>query len=68
MEDLFTCKCCDKKYNLNSREPIILNCCFETACKDCVNNKMQKKDAKQAKFKCELCKTGLEFIPSAPNK
>ena len=37
MEDLFTCKSCDRKYNLNSREPIILNCCYETACKDCVN-------------------------------
>ena len=68
MDTLLNCKCCERKFNLNQREPVILNCCFDTACKDCVNNKMQNKDENQAtKFKCGFCKTILEFIPNKSN-
>lgn len=56
------CFVCQKRFNLDTREPIILLCCYLTACRECVTTKMIKnKDhakmgvAKRGEFECSGC-------------
>ena len=51
MESELICPCCTKLYNLLAREPVILTCCGETACKECFHDKMEQ----GLSFKCLLC-------------
>ena len=51
-----------QRFNLNTREPIIMFCCGNTACRECVTNKMIKNKenaekglAKKGEFKCSKC-------------
>ncbi|TNV81686.1 hypothetical protein FGO68_gene17685 [Halteria grandinella] len=34
------CSLCDRRYNMDTRQPYIIKCCLETACKECVTTKM----------------------------
>ena len=36
------CSICHHQFNLKEREPILLKCCDETACRECVEAKMMK--------------------------
>ena len=51
MEELKTpdlkCAICKHLFNLKKREPINLNCCGETACRDCVETVMMKSESKE---------------------
>ncbi len=56
------CFDCQHRFNLNSREPIIMVCCGNTACKQCVTTKMIKNSqnaergiAKKGDFECSGC-------------
>ncbi len=40
------CTCCNILFNLKTREPIILMCCQETACRSCVEKNMIKSESK----------------------
>ena len=58
------CRVCDLRFNLDKRMPITMVCCGETACKQCVQNKMIKSsDHKFADFviqgqiQCSFCKS-----------
>ena len=53
MESELTCPCCSKLYNLLARDPVILTCCGETACKECFHDKMEQ----GLSFKCLLCES-----------
>jgi hypothetical protein len=62
MSNKFVCFNCERKFNLDSREPIILICCGKTACRDCVNTKMIKNKEhaklgviKKGEFECSNC-------------
>ena len=41
------CSICKQLFNLKIREPIILNCCGETACRNCVETQMMKSESKE---------------------
>ena len=53
------CTLCNHFYNLKNREPIILICCQETACRECVENQMIKSENKEfvikGQFECSFC-------------
>jgi hypothetical protein len=60
----FSCPVCKLRYNKDSRQPIFMLCCQETACKTCVLKKMSTytgegtiKEATNitGDFKCSLC-------------
>ena len=38
----YKCSVCKNFFNLKDKEPILLKCCDETACRECVENKMMK--------------------------
>ena len=63
MDHLPSCPCCNKIYNLQAREPLVLSCCGETACKECFQTKMKKGN----NFKCTLCDSS-EDVPLIINK
>jgi hypothetical protein len=57
------CFDCKHRFNLSTREPIMMICCGETACRECVNTKMIKNKqhaeigvAKKGEFECKGCK------------
>ena len=56
------CFDCQHRFNLTSREPIIMFCCGNTACRECVTTKMIKNPqnaekglAKKSEFECSGC-------------
>ena len=56
------CFDCLHRFNLTSREPIIMVCCGKTACRKCVTTKMIKNPqnaergiAKKGEFDCSAC-------------
>ena len=53
------CSLCKLQFNLKNREPINLMCCSETACLECVENKMIKSKNKEfvikGDFECSFC-------------
>ena len=53
------CTLCKHFYNLKKREPIILICCQETACRECVESLMIKTENKElvikGQFECSFC-------------
>ncbi len=53
------CSLCKLSFNLKKREPIILKCCDETACRECVETLMIKSQSKQlvikGQFDCSFC-------------
>jgi hypothetical protein len=58
------CFDCQHRFNLNTREPIIMVCCGKTACRECVTTKMIKNKenadkglAKKGEFECSGCKS-----------
>ena len=62
MPTKLNCFDCQHRFNLNSREPVIMFCCGKTACRECVTTKMIKnKDhaekgiAKKGEFECSGC-------------
>lgn len=62
MSKKLNCFDCQHRFNLNSREPIIMVCCGNTACRDCVISKMIKNKenavrgiAKKGEFECSGC-------------
>ena len=63
MDHVLLCPCCDKMYNLQAREPLVITCCGETACKECFQTKMKKGN----NFKCTLCHS-TEDVPLIINK
>jgi hypothetical protein len=50
MENKFhlNCPVCKQRYNKKAREPIFMECCAETACKNCVLFKMTTNDKVKA--------------------
>ena len=58
MESLLVCQSCAKRYNLTTREPLMLVCCGKTYCKECIETKMKvyKNDC-EFEFKCNFCQT-----------
>ena len=54
MESFLKCSICKENYNLHSKEPMVLFCCTKTACKECINDKM---NAEPQQFKCSICKS-----------
>ena len=44
------CPVCQERFNLKNRLPIVMACCGETSCKDCILKKMRKKDSKDCNF------------------
>ena len=57
------CFDCQHRFNLSSREPIIMICCGNTACRQCVTTKMIKNPqnaergiAQKGDFECSGCK------------
>ena len=68
MENKFhlNCPVCKQRFNKKAREPIYMQCCAETACKNCVLFKMTTNDEAKAQqdakemlisnFECALCK------------
>jgi hypothetical protein len=53
------CTVCKHFYNLKKREPILLKCCDETACRECVEQNMIKSESKElvikGQFDCSFC-------------
>lgn len=53
------CSLCTNFFNLKNREPIILMCCQETACRNCVETDMIKSQSKEyvikGEFDCSFC-------------
>ena len=53
------CGICKHHFNLKNREPINLNCCGETACRDCVETRMMKSKSKEfvirGQYDCSFC-------------
>ncbi len=53
------CSVCNNFFNLKNREPIILMCCQETACRECVETLMMKSQSKElaikGQFDCSFC-------------
>ena len=56
------CFDCKHRFNLSTREPIMMICCGNTACRDCVTTKMIKNKqhaesgvAKKGEFECSGC-------------
>lgn len=45
------CPLCKHLFDFNQREPIILKCCDETACKECVVTIMIKSESKEIVIK-----------------
>jgi hypothetical protein len=45
------CSLCKLSFNLKNREPIILKCCDETACRECVETLMIKTESKKLVIK-----------------
>ena len=41
------CPLCKDHFDLNNREPILLKCCDETACRECVETLMIKSESKK---------------------
>ena len=58
-QSYLTCSLCKFPFNLKKREPIMLMCCQETACRSCVESKMIKSDRKEVvikgQFDCVFC-------------
>ncbi len=56
---ILKCPLCKIFFNLKNREPIILKCCDETACRECVEKLMIKSESKElvnkGKFDCSFC-------------
>ena len=42
MSKSLNCFDCQQRFNLKTREPIIMYCCAKTACRECVTTKMIK--------------------------
>jgi hypothetical protein len=62
MSNKFVCFACEQRFNLNLREPIFLNCCGKTACRQCVTTKMIKNEEharqnviKMGDYECSNC-------------
>jgi hypothetical protein len=62
MSNKYTCFDCQHRFNLNTREPIMMVCCGKTACRHCVTTKMIKNKqngqqgiAKKGEFDCSHC-------------
>ena len=53
------CSQCNLLFNLKTREPIVLYCCSNTACRDCIHRDMIKSDVKdivkKGQFECAFC-------------
>ena len=56
------CFDCQHRFNLSTREPIVMICCGNTACRDCVTTKMIKNKqhaemgvTKKGEFLCSGC-------------
>ena len=53
------CSVCKRLFNLKDREPILLKCCDETACRECVETRMMKSESKEfvirGQFDCSFC-------------
>ncbi len=53
------CTQCNILFNLTKREPILLMCCQQTACRSCVENNMIKGQNKtivvKSHFECSFC-------------
>jgi hypothetical protein len=45
------CPLCKLYFNLKNREPIILKCCEETACRECIESLMIKSENKEVVVK-----------------
>ena len=73
-ESHLNCTQCSKRFNLDSREPIFLDCCYQAACKECLLTKMSLQihpqediiQQVQPLFTCSLCKKSLDIVPSKP--
>jgi hypothetical protein len=56
---LLKCSLCKLPFNLKNREPINLECCDETACRECVETLMIKSQNKnpiiKGQFDCSYC-------------
>ena len=62
MSNKYTCFDCLHRFNLTTREPIMMVCCGKTACRLCVTNKMIKNKqhgqqgiVKKGEFDCSGC-------------
>ncbi len=56
------CFDCKQRFNMTTREPIMMFCCGETACRECVTTKMiksrhnaEKGIAQKGEFECSGC-------------
>ena len=63
MSKKLNCFDCQHRFNLKTREPIMMFCCGKTACRECVTTKMIKNKenaekglAKKGEFECSGCK------------
>ncbi len=48
---ILKCSLCNQFFNLKNREPIILICCQETYCRQCVETLMIKSESKELVIK-----------------
>ena len=79
VESMLMCGPCGRRYNLKEREPIFLDCCDETSCRECVYDRMKPivcpqdvssdpNDTKGIIFQCSLCNEKSDSVPKRPNK
>ena len=81
MESLVICPCCSRRYNIETRQPIVLFCCGRTACEECVSRMKEVTPVQVSNestetfggqeptvetFKCKLCDS-TEFAGAKPN-
>ena len=74
-ENYLHCKSCNKKFNLMTREPIFLECCSQTFCKECIATKISTKLPPKIKYVkqdpvvpiCFNCNKTLFSVPSKVN-
>ena len=56
---ILKCSLCKQYFNLKNREPIIMMCCQETACRECAVTLMIKSENKEVvikgQFDCSFC-------------
>lgn len=66
MEDSLACKVCMKRFDFRTREPILVICCEENVCRQCITDRMTVlPDTKGVQ--CLLCGTILKKTPSKVN-
>ena len=52
MEQHLTCEVCKLRYNLSTREPLLISCCDETVCRACWGKAFNVNGMFECPFKC----------------